>query len=210
MDLYFSKNSDLRFRFPVTPRSVSVTTPGRDRVVTLIDSSEISILNEPGLREIRFEALLPNTRYHFAVYPDGVFQPARHYLGLIERFKQERSPFVFTLGTAEGGTSLVAALEGYTVTEDASYGGDMMVSIHLREARGVSVKITDPETTPPPRDPSSAVVPKTYTVVSGDTLWGIAKRFLGSGARWPEIYALNRDKVSNPNLIYVGQVLTLP
>ena len=29
-------------------------------------------------------------------------------------------------------------------------------------------------------------------------------------SRWQEIYNLNRDKISNPNLIYPGQVLALP
>ena len=38
----------------------------------------------------------------------------------------------------------------------------------------------------------------------------IAKRELGDGDRWREIYDLNRDKISNPNLIYPGQVLRLP
>ena len=52
--------------------------------------------------------------------------------------------------------------------------------------------------------------PKTYTVKRGDCLWNIAKRFLGSGAKYTQIYNLNRDKIKNPNLIYVGQVLTLP
>ena len=48
----------------------------------------------------------------------------------------------------------------------------------------------------------------TYTVKSGDTLWDIAQKNLGSGARYPEIASLNG--LSNPNLIKVGQVLKLP
>ncbi len=49
-----------------------------------------------------------------------------------------------------------------------------------------------------------------WTVRPGDTLWGIAANVLGDGSRWGEIYALNRDQVSNPSLIYPGQVLRLP
>jgi LysM repeat protein len=48
---------------------------------------------------------------------------------------------------------------------------------------------------------------QTYTVVGGDTLWGIAQRFLGSGNQWPQIYHQNSSKISDPNLIYPGQVL---
>ncbi len=58
---------------------------------------------------------------------------------------------------------------------------------------------------------SRAVVePRTYTVQSGDTLSGIALALFGDASRWPEIFEANRDHVSNPNMIYVGQVLKIP
>jgi nucleoid-associated protein YgaU len=47
-------------------------------------------------------------------------------------------------------------------------------------------------------------------VVKGDTLWAIARLFLGDGSRWPEIHALNRAAITNPNLIFPGQVVFLP
>jgi len=49
-----------------------------------------------------------------------------------------------------------------------------------------------------------------YTVVKGDCLWKIAEKELGDGRRYIEIYNLNRDKIKNPDLIYVGQKLILP
>lgn len=50
----------------------------------------------------------------------------------------------------------------------------------------------------------------TYTVVKGDTLWGIAYRLLGSGYKWTAIYNANSSVIADPNLIYVGQVLEIP
>jgi nucleoid-associated protein YgaU len=50
----------------------------------------------------------------------------------------------------------------------------------------------------------------TYTVVPGDTLSGIAKRFYGDATKWPEIQKANRQKIKNPNLIYPGQVFIIP
>ena len=48
---------------------------------------------------------------------------------------------------------------------------------------------------------------KTHTVVRGDTLWDIAKKYLGSGYRYTEIVSLNGLKST---VIYSGQVLKLP
>jgi 2',3'-cyclic-nucleotide 2'-phosphodiesterase (5'-nucleotidase family) len=50
----------------------------------------------------------------------------------------------------------------------------------------------------------------TYTVVKGDCLWKIAKRYLGSGAKYTEIYELNKDILKSPDMIYIGQVLKIP
>ena len=53
--------------------------------------------------------------------------------------------------------------------------------------------------------------PKTYTVKSGDCLWNIAKKYYGNGAQYTKIYNANRGVIGgNPNLIYPGQVLTIP
>ncbi len=56
----------------------------------------------------------------------------------------------------------------------------------------------------PPRESAS------YTVRKGDTLGGIAKRFLGNPAKYNDIFEANRDVLSSPDRIDVGMTLRIP
>jgi len=51
--------------------------------------------------------------------------------------------------------------------------------------------------------------PERHIVLPGDTLWGIASKFLKQPYRWPEIWQLNQEQIGNPQRIYPGQVLVL-
>lgn len=50
----------------------------------------------------------------------------------------------------------------------------------------------------------------TYKVVAGDSLSRIAKRFYGNANDYPRIFEANRDQLSDPDKIKVGQELRLP
>jgi nucleoid-associated protein YgaU len=61
------------------------------------------------------------------------------------------------------------------------------------------------------RVPSGRPAPTSVHVVRrGETLWGIARRVLGAGMKWKEIFDANRDRVSDPDLLRVGTELRVP
>jgi nucleoid-associated protein YgaU len=55
---------------------------------------------------------------------------------------------------------------------------------------------------------SLSITGDSYTVVKGDSLWNIAVRAYGDGFKWTEIAKAN--KLVNPGIIHVGNVLSLP
>jgi nucleoid-associated protein YgaU len=48
------------------------------------------------------------------------------------------------------------------------------------------------------------------TVQRGNTLWGISRRNYGRGILYVRIFEANRDRIRDPDLIYPGQVFTIP
>jgi LysM repeat protein len=51
--------------------------------------------------------------------------------------------------------------------------------------------------------------PTGYVVKPGDSLWGIASKFLKDPYRWGELWKLNAEEIKNPQRIYPGQVIAL-
>lgn len=66
-----------------------------------------------------------------------------------------------------------------------------------------------PAPTMAPAQPTSITAGTEYTIVKGDSLWKIAVRTYGDGYQWTKIWHANKQ-IKNPNLIFVGNKLTLP
>ena len=57
---------------------------------------------------------------------------------------------------------------------------------------------------------AASAAPRTYVIQSGDSLSKIAKEFYGNANAWPKIFEANKDKITDPNLIYPGQEIIIP
>lgn len=210
---------------PIAPSKVKVKINNQNDTLTLINGEEINILKEPGLTDVSFDLLLPQVSYPFT---NGGAQSADYYLSLFERLKTSKQPFQFILNRSMPSgrrlfyTNLTVGMEDYQITDDAEEGFDITVTVSLKQYRHYGTKTVKVQPAPAPAETPTATVEQpqretsqapqqtTYTVKSGDCLWNIAKKYLGDGSRYNEIYNLNKDKITNPNLIYAGQVLTLP
>lgn len=201
-----------------TPAKLTVKIKGKNKTLTLLNEGEINFLRTPGLSEI----VLPVTLSMLT----GSRSPD-YYLGLLERMKanKETTQFMLVRMSPSGGmlfdTNIKVSVEDYNITEDGKKGLDVAVDVNLKQWRDYGTKtvtVEEPkaESTTPTvtvekeRDASTAPSAKTYTVKKGDTLWAISAKYYGAGAQYTKIYGANTDKISNPNLIYPGQVLTIP
>ena len=208
-----------KIQFPVMPGKLRLRIKGKNRTMTLVNDGEINFLKLPGLTEISFDVLLPMRTAYYA--PDA--RPPDYYLGELEQMASSLAPVRWIISRVDPrgwrlyDNNMSMSLESYDVTEDADNGSDVVVSLTLKQYKDFGTKTVQLLSTPEaplaamvenPREQSGAPKIQTYTVVSGDTLWAIAKRAYGDGAQYPKIAEAN--KVSNPNLIYPGQELTIP
>ncbi len=58
--------------------------------------------------------------------------------------------------------------------------------------------------------PETAWAGQSIVVQPGNSLWRLARRSYGSGLRYTVIYQANKDRIRDPDLIYPGQIFTLP
>lgn len=203
---------------PVVPSKLQLKISNKNKTMTLIDTGEINILKTPGLTDISFEVLLPHREYPFTVYKNG-FISIDSFLSIFEKLKVDKKPFNFIVsrfkpsGELMFDTNIKVSLEEYTITEESSEGLDTLVNIKLKQYREYIAKRLEVEQNNSSEADEMSVTnerPKkettnTYTVVKGDNLWSICKKYLGDGSKYKEIAKLNN--ISNPNLIYPGQVI---
>lgn len=216
---YFYMGSVL---LPIAPEKFSLKVKNANKTMTLINEGEVNFLKEAGLTELEFDVLIPAVQYSFAKY-DGGFKTPKYFTDHFESLKISKKPFQFIVvrkmpdGKLLFNNDMTVSMESYTIKEQVKDGFDLTVSIKLKQYRPYGTKIVkvanNTASVTETREQTNSPAPKketTYSVQKGDTLWGIAKKFYGNGSKYTKIYEANKDKIKNPNLIYVGQVLTIP
>lgn len=113
-----------------------------------------------------------------------------------------QQPTAETVHTVKSGETLsgIARKYGTTYQQLAAYN---KISNPNKISVGQKIKIPGTATEEKPQEAPA----RTYTVVRGDSLWGIASKLLGKGSRYKEIKTLNGLK---SDTITAGQVLKIP
>ncbi len=211
-------------QLPVAPASMSTKINNKNSTLTLLNGEEINLIKSPGLTEVTFTALLVNREYPFCKGS----QRAQFYLDLFERLKLSQQPFLFLVirtddngkvvyqGNSSENKEPYYTLEEYTIQEDAEeYGVDCAVELSLKQYRSYSsatgkIQIDNngqSATVTKQRETTGKQTEKSYTVQKGDTLYNICKKEFGDGSKYQEI--AQKNNITNPNYLQIGQVLKL-
>lgn len=125
---------------------------------------------------------------------------------------EEVSSSVNKLLVAEPAKKVDSAQTAY-LTSIHSLVGKAMVKTDQPEEGETKEKIRVDDKTTAEVEEKASIVPEDYeeiTVLTGESLYTIALRIYGTGDKFLELYSINKDRISNPDLIKVGQKLRIP
>ena len=212
-------------QLPVNPSTLDRKNNSDTKSMQIVELGEITLLKGMKLREFKFKSFLPNYDKYPFILTKGEFQKPQFYIDFFNKIQREKKPCRLII--TDTNVNMLVSIQSFDYSYQAG-DDDINFDLELKEFKEHTIKILTNQVQA--RNNSSSVqktvinsvtsgnsnrpiernIPRTYTVVRGDNLWNIAKRYLGNGNRYTEIYNLNRNKIRNPRLIYPGQVLTLP
>lgn len=218
------------FLLPVAPPKLELLVNNKNKTKDLANMQEINVLKLPGLTDITFTVPVPLKEYPWM----NRYVSPKEVMAKLEELKTSCKAFQFIVsrefdnGSTAHSTNLKVSLEDYRLVEDAEDASDLSIEINLKQyidygAKVVYVEPNKPNqgttTTKPqssPNKPSNNKL-KTYTVKHGDSMWEIAKKYLGDGSKYKQLYSMNKELIDKRNAkegtpkytIYTGQVLRL-
>ena len=203
-----------KIQLPVLPETFKTNNGSSNDSMDITGLGEIIITQSRPALQFSFSSFFPAARFP-GLQVSSITKPLE-LVQKINTWKASKKPVHF-IATACG-VDLYCSIEKFNYSEEGGDPGTYQYDITLKEYREITVRqvkvdIPSKEATVEKEEArvDNSVQPKTYTVKSGDCLWNIAKQFYGSGSDYTKIYNANKGTIGgNPNLIYPGQVLTLP
>lgn len=196
-------------QLPVNPGEVEFTESQNNQKITLLNIGEANLLGHRGLVTGSLSSFFPATGSSFRRYADR--EPIE-YIQTLKKWKTGMRYIRVIIGDSDFNLAMTIDKLAWKYREGSR---DIEYTLDLSEYRILNVPAVKEEKQQADNGltdrPSTRTAPKTYTVVSGDCLWNIAKRFYGSGAEYTKIYEANKAVIGeNPNRIYAGQELVIP
>ena len=213
--IWLSFNAETeKIHFPVNPEEIQMNCNGKFDSIDIAGLGEILIQKNRPAIEISWSSFLPAAYFpgmNFREIYDPYWVSSR-----INSWKTRTGPCHLIITNTP--IDMYVLVSKYTLKEKGGDVGTVYYDISLKEyrevtVRQVSVDLSSGEAVVEPNATrvDNTVIPQTYTVQAGDEMYNIARKFLGDGGRYMEIYNLNKDVIGSiPTWIFPGMVLKLP
>lgn len=193
---------------PVTPARYFWRHPTKLETVSLDQLGEATLHGGYKMGDCTLEnVLLPAQQYPFMV--PGSRAAPYEYLYDLEVWCDKGAQLQWIVS----GTSVNASVVIEEITQGEQDGtNDLYLTIAMRQWQRLETPVlalSGGGATTARDSQTGAASTKTYTVQSGDCLWNLAEKYYGDGTQYKKLAAANPE-ITNPNLIYPGQVLTIP
>lgn len=203
--IFLNSKTGEQLTMPVTPPDFHVET---GRSITQLDMAQTGQVNLPGLEALFNEQqtfLLPSSARNYTV--SGYSGDPYTVVNTLTQWSL--SGDVLRLIVTETPVNLPILLAPVRYGEEDGT-GDVYVTLTMRQYRELAAETTEQADTGNAgrAQPQAVKAASIYTVVRGDTMWGIARRYYGTGTLAWKLASYNGIK--NANLIYPGQKVTIP
>lgn len=210
-----------RMEIPIPPAEMTTNISGKNETIDLIGKGEVNIIKPPGLTEVSFKFMLPNSNYPFNQSMLFKGRKAKYYIDELKKLKKKGViQFIMVRmspkGSMLGMNNMKCTLEDWNLEDSADEGFDMYANIKLKKwkdwgAKRIEVttdangKVTG--TVQGDRPTTGKEVPKSVKSGFGATLQQVVRTQLGNPDNLFAIAALN--KIAVPALLTYGQLIKL-
>ncbi len=201
-----------KIQLPVLPSSFEIKNGSKNDSIDIVGLGEITIMQSRTALQFHFSSFFPSTKFP-GLQVSSITEPLI-LIQKINEWKASKTPIHFIVTAC--GVDIYVTIEDFSYSEQGGDVGTYQYSITLKEYREITIRQVNvlnqnAEVEKGQTRVDNTVKPKTYTVKSGDCLWNIAKKYYSNGSEYKKIYEANKKIIGgNPNLIYAGQILTLP
>lgn len=218
------------YMLPVNPEEIETTSTMAIEKYEVLKLGQIAVPANMELKEYSFEVELPGQVYPYVDIAEDKFKAASYYLDKFEEWRKKLIPVKFVAARSidgninlEDSINTSVLIEELTITEKAGEEGDKYAKFKLLEYADCNAKsakeiakvtyLSGAKYKKKKIVATSKVSKKStgyHIVRSGESLWTIAKKYYGNGAKANIIYNANKSIIKNPGLLKTGWKLKIP
>lgn len=217
------------FVFPALPEKIDVKTGANYQTFDILSLGEVKIPRGRDSVSVTWShVLFGRKKRNEAVVETDYWKEPAECVKLLKKWMNRGEELNLIVS---GGINIDVTISSFQYTQYGAF-GNIKYTIVFNEVRPLKVYTTKEKKIGSGKKTKSRTARKTknsagkkkntYTVVRGDTLWSISKRYLGSGAEWVKLYDKNKSVIESAakahgksssdhgHWIWAGTVLKLP